>query len=194
MLEGQYTDAYLAEAGRDAPKFTDDELKTIASPLDFVGINVYRPDRYVAPSDEAPGIAGSRSTRRTRRCIGVAHVRTRRPCTGHRGTSSRCGARRRSTSPRTVARRRMSSPTMAACTTPTGSCSCALPHPATAGDIRGCTGGRLLPLELTGQLRMERRIRQPVRHHLRRLRLPRSARPKLSANWFLEASRQNAVV
>ena len=55
MLEGRYTDAYLAEAGRDAPKFTEDELKTIASPLDFVGINVYRPDRYVAPSDEAPG-------------------------------------------------------------------------------------------------------------------------------------------
>jgi hypothetical protein len=23
--------------------FTDDELKTISSPLDFVGINVYRP-------------------------------------------------------------------------------------------------------------------------------------------------------
>ena len=55
MLEGRYTDAYLAEAGANAPKFTDDELKTIASPLDFVGINVYRPDRYVAPCDEAPG-------------------------------------------------------------------------------------------------------------------------------------------
>src|SRR5262249_38508193 len=55
LLEGKYTDAYLASAGRDAPKFTDDELKTIASPLDFVGINVYRPNLYVAPSDEPPG-------------------------------------------------------------------------------------------------------------------------------------------
>jgi beta-glucosidase len=55
MLEGRYTDAYLEEAGADAPKFTDDELRTIASPLDFVGINVYRPGMYVAPSDEPPG-------------------------------------------------------------------------------------------------------------------------------------------
>src|SRR5499427_1103354 len=55
MLEGRYTDGYLKMTGRDAPKFTDDELKTIASPLDFVGINVYRPNSYVMPSDEPPG-------------------------------------------------------------------------------------------------------------------------------------------
>jgi len=55
MLEGRYTDDYLKRNGKDAPKFTDDELKTIASPLDFVGINVYRPNSYVTPSDEPPG-------------------------------------------------------------------------------------------------------------------------------------------
>src|SRR5215831_10719681 len=55
MLEGRYTDAYLRKAGADAPKFTDDELKTIASPLDFVGINVYKPNLYVEPSQEPPG-------------------------------------------------------------------------------------------------------------------------------------------
>jgi beta-glucosidase len=55
MLEGKYTDEYLAEAGGETPKFTDDELRTIASPLDFVGINVYRPGWYVEPSDEPPG-------------------------------------------------------------------------------------------------------------------------------------------
>jgi beta-glucosidase len=55
MLEGRYTDAYLAAAGGGTPKFTDDELRTIASPLDFVGINVYRPGWYVEPSDEPPG-------------------------------------------------------------------------------------------------------------------------------------------
>jgi len=55
MLEGRYTDAYLARTGADAPKFTDEELKTIASPLDFVGINVYRAHSYVQPSDEPPG-------------------------------------------------------------------------------------------------------------------------------------------
>jgi beta-glucosidase len=55
MLEGQYTDDYLASAGGQTPKFTDDELKTIASPLDFVGINVYKPGWYVEPSEKAPG-------------------------------------------------------------------------------------------------------------------------------------------
>jgi beta-glucosidase len=55
MLEGGYTDAYLAQPGDAAPTFTDAELKTISAPVDFVGINVYRPSIYVAPSDEAPG-------------------------------------------------------------------------------------------------------------------------------------------
>src|SRR5262249_17014529 len=55
MLEGRYTDAYLNQAGADAPRFTEDELKTIASPLDFVGINVYRPNLYVEPSQEPAG-------------------------------------------------------------------------------------------------------------------------------------------
>jgi beta-glucosidase len=55
MLEGRYLDGYLAEAGGETPRFTDDELKTIASLLDFVGINVYKPGWYVEPSDEPPG-------------------------------------------------------------------------------------------------------------------------------------------
>lgn len=55
MLEGKYTDRYLEEAGANAPKFSDDDLKIIASPLDFVGINVYKPTRYVLASDDAPG-------------------------------------------------------------------------------------------------------------------------------------------
>src|SRR5262245_57164516 len=55
MLEGKYTDAYLKSAGKDAPKFTDGDLKIIGSPLDFVGINVYKPDSYVLASDHAPG-------------------------------------------------------------------------------------------------------------------------------------------
>ena len=55
MMEGRYTDEYLASAGGDSPIFTDDELRTISSPLDFVGINVYRPGFYVEPSDELPG-------------------------------------------------------------------------------------------------------------------------------------------
>ncbi|HKA69822.1 MAG TPA: GH1 family beta-glucosidase [Actinomycetes bacterium] len=55
MLEGRYLDSYLESAGPNAPTFTDDELRTISAPLDFVGINVYRPGWYVAPSDQPPG-------------------------------------------------------------------------------------------------------------------------------------------
>lgn len=55
MLAGKYTDSYLKKAGKDAPKFTDDDLRIISAPLDFVGINVYKPTVYVLASDQAPG-------------------------------------------------------------------------------------------------------------------------------------------
>lgn len=51
MLEGQYTDTYLESAGAAAPDFNDEDLKVISTPVDFVGINVYRPSVYVVPSD-----------------------------------------------------------------------------------------------------------------------------------------------
>jgi beta-glucosidase len=52
IQEGRYTDAYLADAKADAPKFTPEDLKIISSPLDFMGINVYTP-LYVR-ADEGP--------------------------------------------------------------------------------------------------------------------------------------------
>jgi beta-glucosidase len=55
MLEGRYTDAFLKAAGADAPQFTPEDLKVISSPLDFVGINVYVPNRYVRAVKTAPG-------------------------------------------------------------------------------------------------------------------------------------------
>jgi beta-glucosidase len=55
MLEGKYPDAYLAAAGADAPRFTDEDLRAIATPVDFVGINVYRPSIYVVASPAPPG-------------------------------------------------------------------------------------------------------------------------------------------
>ncbi len=39
MLQGRYDDAYLTSAGKDAPRFTDSDMKIIAAPVDFVGIN-----------------------------------------------------------------------------------------------------------------------------------------------------------
>jgi len=54
-LEGKYTDGYLEYAGNDAPKFTADELKIIGSKTDFVGLNIYAPQFYIAASDKKPG-------------------------------------------------------------------------------------------------------------------------------------------
>jgi len=55
MMEGKYTDRYLKSLGEDAPDFTDDELKLIGSPLDFVGINVYLANKYVIAADNSEG-------------------------------------------------------------------------------------------------------------------------------------------
>jgi beta-glucosidase len=55
MQTGRYSDSYLKESGKDAPKFTDEDLRAIASPLDFVGINVSVPKMYVMASEHAPG-------------------------------------------------------------------------------------------------------------------------------------------
>jgi beta-glucosidase len=54
ILEGRYTDAFLQSAGADAPKFTPEDLRAIASPVDFVGINVYTA-RYVRAAAASPG-------------------------------------------------------------------------------------------------------------------------------------------
>lgn len=55
MLEGRYTDAWLTAQGADAPRFTAEGLKTISTPVDFVGLNVYTAGAYVQASDQAPG-------------------------------------------------------------------------------------------------------------------------------------------
>jgi beta-glucosidase len=41
VMEGKYTDAYLAHHGANAPKFTAADMKAIGSPIDFFGLNNY---------------------------------------------------------------------------------------------------------------------------------------------------------
>jgi beta-glucosidase len=55
MLEGRYTEQYLKEAGADAPRFTAEDLKIIATPVDYVGLNIYAPGAFVRASDKPPG-------------------------------------------------------------------------------------------------------------------------------------------
>lgn len=56
IMEGRYTDLYLRTLGADAPHFTPDEMKIIATPLDFLGINIYTTQEAV-PTDTPEGFA-----------------------------------------------------------------------------------------------------------------------------------------
>lgn len=53
LLEGAYLPSYLEACGPDAPRFTDADLRTLAQPLDFLGLNLYS-GRYIRHSPEAP--------------------------------------------------------------------------------------------------------------------------------------------
>ena len=57
ILEGKYTDGFLAYAGADAPKFTAEDIAIIASPIDFVGLNVYMPNQYVVAGENGNDFA-----------------------------------------------------------------------------------------------------------------------------------------
>ena len=55
IMEGAYHPAYLAEQGANAPTFTDEEMKVIATPLDFVGLNLYTPTYVRVDADDKRG-------------------------------------------------------------------------------------------------------------------------------------------
>lgn len=55
IMEGQYTDAFLSYAGATAPKFTSDDLRVISAPIDYLGLNVYMPHKYVVATDDPHG-------------------------------------------------------------------------------------------------------------------------------------------
>ena len=58
IMTGKYTEHYLKQLGADAPHFTPEEMKTIAAPLDFVGLNVYQPTWIRADSSKEIGYSG----------------------------------------------------------------------------------------------------------------------------------------
>ena len=55
MMEGRYTDAWLAAQGAATPRVGPGDLAIISSKVDFVGLNVYTPSQYVLASDAARG-------------------------------------------------------------------------------------------------------------------------------------------
>jgi beta-glucosidase len=56
LMEGKYTDEYLAHEGANAPKVEPGDMKAIGGALDFVGLNVYTPT-YVRADDSPLGFA-----------------------------------------------------------------------------------------------------------------------------------------
>ena len=53
ILEGRYTDEYLAQMGADAPMVSSGDMRIIGSPIDFLGLNVYTPEYVRAASTPA---------------------------------------------------------------------------------------------------------------------------------------------
>ena len=54
VMEGAYTDGYLAREGANAPSVKPGDMQAIGSPLDFIGLNVYQPE-YVRAADSPAG-------------------------------------------------------------------------------------------------------------------------------------------
>ena len=52
LMEGKYTDAYLEGLGAAAPKFTEEELRIISSPMDFIGLNIYTASYAIAADNK----------------------------------------------------------------------------------------------------------------------------------------------
>lgn len=172
VLEGKYTDAYLAHHGANAPKFTPADMKAIGSPIDFVGLNNYTttwiradtsPRGYAvvpAPASyphmmspwlrrrPAGSLLGPQAHRRSMGSQRDLHHRERSLL--HRRPHPR--------RPRLRHRPRHVSPQ--------------LPHPTPSRSLRRCSRQRLLLLELHGQLRVGRRLRLSLRNPLRRLQNP----------------------
>lgn len=60
IMEGRYTDEYLAAQGADAPKVASSDMAAIGAPLDFVALNIYTPE-WVRADDSAKGYADRKS-------------------------------------------------------------------------------------------------------------------------------------
>jgi len=55
IFEGKYHPAYIESLGADGPRFTDEEMKVIHTPLDFLGLNLYHPTVIRADASDPHG-------------------------------------------------------------------------------------------------------------------------------------------
>jgi beta-glucosidase len=54
VMEGKYTEGYLEREGENAPRVSPGDMEAIGSPIDFLGLNVYAPN-YVRAEDSPRG-------------------------------------------------------------------------------------------------------------------------------------------
>ena len=91
MLEGRYTDAYLSPGRRRRAEIHGADLEIIASPVDFVGLNVYSPGLYVLASEAAPGYATVKIPSSYPRMASEWLMSVPRRSTGRRAMPRSCG-------------------------------------------------------------------------------------------------------
>ncbi|MCH6257499.1 GH1 family beta-glucosidase [Puniceicoccaceae bacterium K14] len=56
IYSGKYPDSYLERCGADAPRFTEEEMELISQPMDFLGLNVYRGHFVRVGADNKPEV------------------------------------------------------------------------------------------------------------------------------------------
>ena len=91
MLEGKYTDGFLAYAGKNAPKYTAEDLKRHFIPDRFCRAECLLPHHYVVAADNEPAFVAAVSRNVSAYGLGLAQDRSRRRCIGRRVRWRSCG-------------------------------------------------------------------------------------------------------
>ncbi len=162
MLEGKYTDGYLTAAGKDAPKFNDEDMKLIGAG----GLRRHQrlPAERLRPGlRQGSGLAGGSAQRvapedvldlaLVRPGVSVLGAQVRAVALGGQGNLHHRERLRRGRQ----ARRRRERVRYGSHHVPAE-----LPDAAPAGGRQRRAGEGLLPVEPDGQLRVERGLRQPL--------------------------------
>ena len=196
MLEGRYTDAYLAGAGADAPKFTARRSEDHRQPGRFRRPQRLHAGPYVRGERGGAGLRGARRCRPRypHMASRLADVRPRgallgaTPCReavereGHLHHRERHLGRRPAGRGRHGLRHRPHH------------VPAQLPDAAPARHRRGRAGARLFPVEPARQFRMGRRLQRPASACIHVDYATQKRTPKLSAAFYREVIARNALV
>ena len=193
-LQGNYPEDGLSKHGHHLPAQFEADLPLIHQPVDFYGCNIYSSPTVRAgdPNDPTgkPVIVPEPT--------GGPQTMFRWPVTpealywGPKFLAERYGLPVYITEKR-LRRYGLGPPRRPGPRRPSRRLSPPLPHQSPASRRRRHRHPRLLPVVHHGQLRVGRGLPTPLRPHPRRLRKPRSARPKDSYHWYKKIIAANEV-